>query len=226
MPVCTHPKWENRRYTQQKMELQIFRSFYAVVLQRSREVKNASSIKCLLSNWIDALEARAFGMLKEDKEQAALAQLVLVTQVCGVQTPEQRANMYARLLLQGKLQAGGRGWSSSQTTWIQRQMSTSWTYLCQAPRCQSARLLSSWGLWHSPQSCQDRRLRQKQWQLSGSAGPGETHKTGKVRIRYTGGHGSQSDVLYHFFCVFRYGYIWIDQEQGCQPVCWMFGDAT
>jgi hypothetical protein len=31
-----------------------------------------------------------------------------------------------------------------------------------------------------------------------------TLKTGKVRIGYTGGHGSQSDVFYHFFCVFRF----------------------
>jgi hypothetical protein len=79
--------------------------FQAVILQRSREVKNAGAIKRRLSNRMDAWEVGKFDMLTQDTERTALAQLARVR---GTQTPEQRAKTYARLVLQGKLRAAVR----------------------------------------------------------------------------------------------------------------------
>jgi hypothetical protein len=96
---------ELRGIRSRKWNAERFIVFQAVVLQRSREVKNAGAIKRRLSNRMDAWEAEKYDMLTQDTERAALAQLARVR---GIQTPEQRAKTYARLVLQGKLRAAVR----------------------------------------------------------------------------------------------------------------------
>jgi hypothetical protein len=82
-----------------------FLVYQMVILQRSKEVSGAGSIKRRLSKRMDAWEAGKLSMLVQDTEQTALAQLAKAQ---GTLTPEQRAKVYARLVLQGKLRAAVR----------------------------------------------------------------------------------------------------------------------
>ena len=79
-----------------------FLVYQMVILQRSKEVSGAGNIKRRLSKRMDAWEAGKFLMLVQDTERTALAQLAKAQ---GSSTPEQRAKVYARLVLQGKLRA-------------------------------------------------------------------------------------------------------------------------
>ena len=82
-----------------------FLVYQMVILQRSKAVPGAGNIKRRLSKRMDAWEAGKFSMLVQDTERTALAQLAKAQ---GTSTPEQRAKVYARLVLQGKLQAAVR----------------------------------------------------------------------------------------------------------------------
>ncbi len=88
-------KWNSERFI----------VFQMVILQRSKGVTKAGDIKKRLSNRMDSWEANKFDMLVQDTERTALGQLASRR---GRDTPEQRAKIYNRLVLQGKLRTAVR----------------------------------------------------------------------------------------------------------------------
>ncbi len=88
-------KWNSERFI----------VFQMVILQKSKEVKTSGAIRRQLTMRMDSWEAKKFEMLVQDTERTALAQLARVR---GVETQEQRAKTFARLVLQGKLRSAVR----------------------------------------------------------------------------------------------------------------------
>ncbi len=88
-------KWNSERFI----------VFQMVVLQKSKDVKTSGAIRRRLTTRMDSWEAGKFEMLVQDTERTALAQLARVR---GVETQEQRANKFAKLVLQGKLRSAVR----------------------------------------------------------------------------------------------------------------------
>jgi hypothetical protein len=80
----------------QKWNLERFLVFQMVVLQHSKEVKTSYAIRRQLTMQMDAWEADKFTMLVQDTECTALAQL---SKIQGVETQEQRAKKFTRLVL-------------------------------------------------------------------------------------------------------------------------------
>jgi citrate synthase len=72
-----------------------------VVLQKySKEVRTSGAIIRRLTMIMDSWEAKTFEMLVQDTERTALAQLARIQ---GIETQDQQAKKFARLVLQGKL---------------------------------------------------------------------------------------------------------------------------